>query len=119
MSSKRPGPARKFPTAKRSKPRPARRQETPEERTAREQRTERLSNAITNGVVGFLNGLFGRWTEPGVPPFQPPPNGKPSPLEAELLRTGYRKLAEKYHPDKGGDPEKMKELNRLKEKLGL
>jgi hypothetical protein len=36
---------------------------------------------------------------------------------AKELRTAYRKLAIKYHPDKGGDPEKMKELNLAYELL--
>jgi hypothetical protein len=66
----------------------------------------------------FVSGIFG-FDVSGFAPQPPPRNGKPSPLEAELLKEGYRKLAVKYHPDKGGDPEKMKELNRLKEKLGL
>ncbi len=42
---------------------------------------------------------------------------------ARLMDAGMRILAGmfaiKYHPDKGGDVEKMKELNRLKERLGL
>lgn len=29
----------------------------------------------------------------------------------EQIKTSYRELAKKYHPDVGGDPEKMKELN--------
>jgi hypothetical protein len=65
----------------------------------------------------LLNGLF------GIPLFGGHPSingtGPKSELEAELLKEGYRKLAQKYHPDKGGDSEKMKELNRLKEKFGL
>jgi DnaJ-class molecular chaperone len=37
----------------------------------------------------------------------------------EILREGYRKCAMKYHPDQGGDPEKMLELNRIKRELGF
>lgn len=95
------------------------RAETKEERAER----NRLLNAamLTTGLR-IIGGLFGfdAFTPPGA--FAPPPhlNSKPkSALEAELLKEGYRKLATKYHPDKGGDPEKMKELNRLKERLGL
>lgn len=29
----------------------------------------------------------------------------------EQIKTSYRELAKKYHPDVGGDPEKMKEVN--------
>ena len=34
-------------------------------------------------------------------------------LTPEEIRTLYRKLAHKYHPDKGGETEKMQELNRI------
>ena len=30
---------------------------------------------------------------------------------AEEIKSAYRKLAKKYHPDLGGDPEKFKEIN--------
>ena len=88
-------------------------------REEKAQRSHQMNISMMNMVGQFFGGLFG---------FPPPrdfapvrPNGvKPSSdLESELLKEGYRKLAVKYHPDKGGDPEKMKELNRLKEKLGL
>nr|AUN86666.1 putative large T antigen [Gammapolyomavirus pypyrrhula]AUN86672.1 putative large T antigen [Gammapolyomavirus pypyrrhula] len=36
----------------------------------------------------------------------------PSATEADV-RSAYRKKALEFHPDKGGDPERMKELNRL------
>jgi hypothetical protein len=86
-----------------------------ETKAERAQRKAEFNLHFLNMVGSVLNGLFGSF-----PTFVPPPrNGKPSALEAELLKEGYRKLATKYHPDKGGDPEKMKELNRLKEKLGL
>jgi hypothetical protein len=39
--------------------------------------------------------------------------------QRELLKTAYRYLAKQHHPDKGGDPEQMKELNDLKERLGF
>jgi hypothetical protein len=84
----------------------------------RAQRKAEFNLHFLNMVGSVLNGLFGFVG----PQFVPPHNGhgKPSSaLEAELLKEGYRKLAIKYHPDKGGDPEKMKELNRLKERLGL
>lgn len=35
----------------------------------------------------------------------------------EVLKTGFTKLAKKYHPDINGDNEKMKLLNSLKEKI--
>jgi hypothetical protein len=86
----------------------------------RAQRKAEFDLHFLNMVGSVLNGLFGSFApHPGFAP-QPPRNGKPSSaLEAELMKEGYRKLATKYHPDKGGDPEKMKELNRLKERLGL
>ncbi len=68
---------------------------------------------------GFFAGFFGFRPEP-EPPFNPnPPQLRLSKLERELLKEGYRALAIKYHPDKGGDPEKMKELNALKVRLGI
>jgi hypothetical protein len=94
-----------------------RRKETPVERAQRKMEFNLRFASIVGNVI---SSLFGPGPFQQQPPFQPPPrNGKPSALEAELLKEGYRKLAVKYHPDKGGDPEKMKELNRLKEKLGL
>lgn len=38
-------------------------------------------------------------------------------LLAEILRTGYRAMALKYHPDVGGPAEIMLRLNRLMERL--
>ena len=38
-------------------------------------------------------------------------------LLGEVLRTGYRALALKYHPDVGGAAETMLRLNRLMERL--
>ncbi|MCL2592404.1 MAG: DnaJ domain-containing protein [Defluviitaleaceae bacterium] len=35
----------------------------------------------------------------------------PLPQTAEALKKAYRKLAQKYHPDTGGDTEKMKVVN--------
>ena len=88
-----------------------------ETKTERAQRKAEFNLHFLNMVGSVLNGLFAFAPPPEF--ILPPRNGKPSALEAELLKEGYRKLATKYHPDKGGDPEKMKELNRLKEKLGL
>jgi hypothetical protein len=48
-------------------------------------------------------------------PFQIDAGDKP--LLQELLRSGYRALAAKYHPDVGGDPDTMRRLNALMEKL--
>ncbi|MBD2435130.1 DnaJ domain-containing protein [Fischerella sp. FACHB-380] len=33
----------------------------------------------------------------------------------ETIKSAYRKLARKYHPDNGGNEEKMAELNRAYE----
>lgn len=91
---------------------------TPEERIQHDLaaglRTARLVAELFAGLFGFHPNP-NDWT-PQQPPGMRPPNNE---LEAELMKEGYKKLAMKYHPDKGGDPEKMKELNRLKEKLGL
>lgn len=40
-----------------------------------------------------------------------------NPIAIEIIEAGYRKMAQKYHPDSGGDTVKMKDLNRIKEKL--
>jgi hypothetical protein len=39
----------------------------------------------------------------------PPP--APPPLVKEMVKTGFKVLAQRYHPDHGGDGERMKELN--------
>jgi hypothetical protein len=47
-------------------------------------------------------------------------NPKDFPDEASLYKaskTAYRNLAAKYHPDKGGDPKMMTELNNVMDKL--
>jgi hypothetical protein len=47
-------------------------------------------------------------------------NPKDFPDEASLYKASkaaYRNLAAKYHPDKGGDPKMMTELNRVMDKL--
>ncbi len=94
------------------------RRENPAERKRRE---FEMNARFINAGFRLIAGLFGFRPDPGFDPQPPPPPGirNGSALEAEFLKEGYRKLAQKYHPDKGGDPEKMKELNRLKEKLGL
>jgi len=38
-------------------------------------------------------------------------------LFKELLGAGFKAMAQKLHPDHGGDPDKMKALNALREKL--
>jgi hypothetical protein len=38
-------------------------------------------------------------------------------LLREMLRAGYRAMALKYHPDRGGPAEAMLRLNRLMERL--
>lgn len=90
------------------------RNETPAERA---ERNLRMNAHLLDFAAQFIGGIVG---------FKVPPLGtavsndhKPSDLEQELMKEGYRKLATKYHPDRGGDTEKMKELNRLKEKLNL
>lgn len=93
------------------------RRETPAERTQRE---AEFTARMVNAAMHLFGGLFGvGQARPGFPFSTQPEVRNGSDLEAELLKEGYRNLAKKYHPDKGGDPEKMKELNRLKEKLGL
>ena len=37
--------------------------------------------------------------------------------DTKVIKKAYRKLAMKYHPDKGGDPEKFKEINAAHEIL--
>lgn len=37
----------------------------------------------------------------------------------ELLKAGYKSLSKKYHPDRGGDADKMVQLNNLKDKYGF
>ncbi len=38
--------------------------------------------------------------------------------EPEVIQAAYRRLAAKYHPDKGGDAEQMKRINAAWEVLG-
>ena len=38
-------------------------------------------------------------------------------LTREIVEAGYRTLAKKYHPDHGGDSEKMQKLNATIERL--
>jgi hypothetical protein len=40
----------------------------------------------------------------------PPP--APPPLVKEMVRTGYKTLAKRYHPDLGGNTQQMQELNQ-------
>jgi hypothetical protein len=42
-----------------------------------------------------------------------------SKLAKDLFRAGFRAMAQKYHPDHGGDQGTMKELNELKSRLGI
>ena len=39
------------------------------------------------------------------------------PIAIEIVKMGFRKLVFKYHPDIGGDKQKMQDLNRIKNKL--
>ena len=43
--------------------------------------------------------------------------GVPKDAGADVIRAAYRKLALKHHPDKGGDPEKFKEISKANEVL--
>lgn len=38
-------------------------------------------------------------------------------LAAEIVRHGFKKIAPRYHPDTGGDPEAMQKLNGVKDRL--
>lgn len=38
-------------------------------------------------------------------------------IAEKIIKKGFRGLAVKYHPDTGGDKQKMQELNRIKDKL--
>ena len=42
---------------------------------------------------------------------------KISEKERKLLKEAFKMLAMKYHPDRGGDTEKMAAINNLKEKI--
>jgi hypothetical protein len=39
------------------------------------------------------------------------------PMAEQIIRAGYHALAQKHHPDKGGDETKMRELNASHEGL--
>lgn len=65
------------------------------ERTKREELQE-LQYAMEN------RGIPARWARPEVRTTQ---------TLREMIEAGYRTLAMKYHPDHGGDSEKMRDLN--------
>lgn len=59
--------------------------------------------------------------------FHPPDNGpRPTPVTAttpradlalQVVESGFRAVAHKLHPDRGGDAERMKELNSVRDAL--
>ena len=48
-----------------------------------------------------------------VSPLTPEENA----LYGEVVKLGFRKALETYHPDRGGDPDKMAKLNALRDKV--
>ena len=79
--------------------------------------------SIWETLLGAIFGVPPRGAGPIPPPQFPGLQQKPqlSALERELLRTGYRHMAVKYHPDnkETGDLEKFKCLQELKTRLNL
>lgn len=81
--------------------------------------------SIWETLLGAIFGLPPRGSGPIPPPpfpgLRPQQQANLSALERELLRTGYRHLAVKYHPDNQdtGNVEKFKSLGELRERLGL
>lgn len=80
---------------------------------------------------GWSGGMFNE--APGARQQQAPPSQRP-PTSSDYAvlgvddsaghaecRAAYRKLAQKFHPDRGGDPERMKQVNaawsRIKQRL--
>ncbi|HMB84625.1 MAG TPA: hypothetical protein VKI40_11315 [Terriglobales bacterium] len=74
-----------------------------------------------NGIAANRRGLHicasreqrsERPSEPSVPLVEPR-----TALVTELITAGYRALAMKYHPDRGGNTESMQQVNAAVEKL--
>ena len=73
----------------------------------------------------------GRFHDPPPPPPPPPPSPPPAgriqiyvpreclALLAELVESGFRQLALKRHPDRGGTNEGMQELSELRDTLRM
>jgi hypothetical protein len=64
----------------------------------------------------FVNLEYRRRCEP-PPRFAPPALSCGDPLVAELLEAGYKSLAKKYHPDRGGDLSRMQQINVAMDEL--
>lgn len=60
---------------------------------------------------GLLEGVLNNFNQSSVR------NNDLSKEEMKLLKEGFKLLAMKYHPDKGGDSEKMSMINNLKERI--
>lgn len=60
---------------------------------------------------GLLEGVLNNLNQSSVR------NNDLSKEEMKLLKEGFKLLAMKYHPDKGGDSEKMSMINNLKERI--
>ena len=74
-----------------------------------------LREPLASAVYAEMDRREGRHSEPR----NERPRQLPQPeVFAEIINTGFRTLANKYHPDRdGGDPEKMVQLNRAVEFL--
>lgn len=65
-----------------------------------------LKDALRNAVEKELRRR--QFDQSGDPV---PPNAKPTSISTEIVNTWHRRMAVKFHPDKGGSHEAMKAVN--------
>lgn len=102
---------------------PSKARQSQKRRPPRRPKAERPPS-IWETLLGSIFGVSPRGSGPIPPPFpglQVKQQPQLSDLERELLRTGYRHMAVKYHPDnqETGNLEKFKSLQELKARLEL
>jgi DnaJ-class molecular chaperone len=87
------------------------------EQMARKMAADMLAGKVDpQQMASILQGMMGKM------PFQVAETpyrvlGLDPSADDDLVKLAYRTLSRKYHPDKGGSPEKMAEINRAYESI--